>query len=101
MSRPGEFPKLEVIADELSMGTRTLRRRLRSLGTGYQQILDDVKKELAIEYLQTTNLSIQEISELLDYSEVDEFSPRLREVGGRLALQVPKTTRTKGVLGSL
>lgn len=73
LSRPGEFPKLEVIADELSMGTRTLRRRLAALGTGYQKILDDVKKELAIEYLQTTNLSIQEIAELLDYSEVTNF----------------------------
>lgn len=73
LSRPGEFPKLDVIADELSIGTRTLRRRLSALGTGYQKILDDVKRELAIEYLQTTNLSIQEIAELLDYSEVTNF----------------------------
>ncbi len=73
LSRPGEFPKLDIIAGELSIGTRTLRRRLAALGTGYQKILDDVKRELAIEYLQTTNLSIQEIAELLDYSEVTNF----------------------------
>lgn len=73
LSRPGEFPRLDVIAGQLSMGSRTLRRRLAELGTSYQKILDDVKKELAIEYLQTTNLSIQEIAELLDYSEVTNF----------------------------
>lgn len=73
LSTPGEFPKLESIASSLSLGTRTLRRRLRALGTSYQKILDDVKKELAIEYLQTTNLSIQEISDLLGYSEVTNF----------------------------
>ena len=73
LSTPGEFPKLDVIAENLSMGTRTLRRRLKELGTSYQTILDDVKKELAIEYLQTTNLSVQEISDLLGYSEVTNF----------------------------
>jgi AraC-like DNA-binding protein len=73
LSTPGEFPKLDVIASNLSIGTRTLRRRLKSLGTSYQRILDDVRKELAMEYLQTTALSIQEISDLLGYSEVTNF----------------------------
>ena len=43
------------------------------LGTNYQKILDDVRKGLAIEYLLSTNLSVQEISELLGYSEVTNF----------------------------
>ena len=73
LSKPGEFPKLEVVSERLSIGDRTLRRRLKELGTSYQRILDNVKKELAIEYLQTTNLSIQEISDLLGYSEVTNF----------------------------
>ena len=73
LSTPGEFPKLDAIASKLSIGTRTLRRRLKGLGTSYQKILDDVKKELAIEYLQTTTLSVQEISDLLGYSEVTNF----------------------------
>lgn len=73
LSTPGEFPKLDIIAQNLNIGTRTLRRRLKSLDTSYQKILDDVKRELAIEYLQTTNLSIQEISDLLGYSEVTNF----------------------------
>lgn len=73
LSTPGEFPNLDAIAGRLSLGARTLRRRLKALGTSYQRILDDVKKELAIEYLQTTNLSVQEISDLLGYSEVTNF----------------------------
>lgn len=73
LSTPGEFPKLNDIAQRLSLVSRTLRCRLASLGTSYQEILDDVRKELAIEYLRTTNLSIQEISELLDFSEVTNF----------------------------
>ena len=73
LSTPGEFPNLGMVAESLSVGTRTLRRRLKELGTSYQKVLDDVKKELAIEYLQTTSLSVQEISDLLGYSEVTNF----------------------------
>lgn len=73
LSSPGEFPKLDAVANRLSLGARTLRRRLNDLGTSYQRILDDVRRELAIEYLRTTNLTVQEIAELLGYSEVTNF----------------------------
>ena len=73
LSTPGEFPKLDIVAKKLSLGARTLRRRLNELGTSYQKILDDVRRERAIEYLQTTNLTVQEIAELLGYSEVTNF----------------------------
>jgi AraC-like DNA-binding protein len=73
LSTPGEFPKLDAVASKLSLGARTLRRRLNELGTSYQHILDDVRRELAIEYLRTTNLTVQEIAEMLGYSEVTNF----------------------------
>ena len=73
LSTPGEFPKLDAVARRLCLGARTLRRRLQELDTGYQQILDEVKRELAIEYLRTTSLTVQEIAELLGYSEVTNF----------------------------
>ena len=73
LSTPGEFPKLDAVASKLSLGARTLRRRLNELGTSYQRILDDVRRELATEYLRTTNLTVQEIAEILGYSEVTNF----------------------------
>ncbi len=73
LSSPGDFPRLDMVAERLSMGGRTLRRKLQALGTSYQKILDDVRRQLALEYLQTTNLSVQEISDLLGYSEVTNF----------------------------
>ena len=73
LSTPGEFPKLDAVARRLCLGARTLRRRLQELDTGYQQILDEVKRELAIEYLRTTHLTVQEIAEVLGYSEVTNF----------------------------
>jgi len=69
----GEFPKLDAMARCLCLGARTLRRRLQELGTSYRQILDDVRRELAVEYLRTSSLTVQEIADLLGYSEVTNF----------------------------
>ncbi len=95
LSRPGEFPSLNAVADEMKLGTRTLRRRLQALGTSYQKVLDDVKRELAIEYLQTTNLSVQEISDLLDYSEVTNFRRAFLRWVGLSPYQYRKQKTTK------
>ena len=69
----GEFPKLDAVARCLCLGPRTMRRQLQELGTSYQQILDDVRRELAVEYLRTSSLTVQEIADLLGYSEVTNF----------------------------
>jgi AraC-like DNA-binding protein len=73
LSVPGAFPCLDEIADKLHLGPRTLRRRLKELDTSYQKILDDVRRELAIQYLTTTDLSTQQVSDLLGYTEVTNF----------------------------
>ena len=95
LSTPGEFPKLDAIAHKLSIGTRTLRRRLKGLGTSYQKILDDVKKELAIEYLQTTTLSVQEISDSAGILRGDQLSACICEVGTTITLSVQKKNRSE------
>lgn len=73
VSNPGEFPTLEMIAGRLHMGSRTLRRRLASEDITYQQIVEDTRQQLAIQYLQYTSLTPKEIGYLLGYSSVSNF----------------------------
>jgi AraC-like DNA-binding protein len=70
---PGEFPSLEQMARRLKMGSRTLRRRLVKENLTYQQILDDTRKDLAIQYLEHTSLTPKEIGFLLGYNSVSNF----------------------------
>jgi AraC-like DNA-binding protein len=70
---PGEFPSLEQMARRLKMGSRTLRRRLVKENLTYQQILDDTRKGLAIQYLEYTSLTPKEIGFLLGYNSVSNF----------------------------
>lgn len=66
-------PTLMEIADQLCVSARTLRRRLDALQTSYNQILADVRKELAIRYLTTTESTTEDIAQYLGYSEAANF----------------------------
>ncbi len=67
------FPSMDILAELVGCDVRTIRRRLRKEGTSYQIIKDNLRKELAVEYLQNTRFSVQEIGELLGFSEATNF----------------------------
>lgn len=73
LAHPGELPGAEAMADRLNMSARTLRRRLADQGTSYQAVVDRVRRRIAEDYLRSTHLSIQEIAELLGYTEATNF----------------------------
>ncbi len=73
VKNPGKFPTLEEMAEQLNIGSRTLRRRLVKEDVTFQQILDDTRRELAIQYLQYTSLTPKQIGFMLGYSSVSNF----------------------------
>lgn len=78
----GGFPSFEHMASELSMSPRTLRRRLLERGTSFNAILDRLKYRLAVQYLETSALSIQEIGYLLGYSDPSNFGRAFKKWSG-------------------
>lgn len=73
LARSGPPPSADEMAQVLNMGGRTLRRHLARQQTSYQQIVDEVRRRLAVDYLRSTSLSAQEIAELLGYTESTNF----------------------------
>ncbi|GAB3553997.1 AraC family transcriptional regulator [Spirosoma fluminis] len=69
----GEEPTLAIVADRLAMGVRTLQLHLKDEGTTYQQLLDDIRKELAVKHLREPNLSTTDIAYLLGFAEPSVF----------------------------
>lgn len=84
LARPGEFPDLESAASALHTSGRSLRRHLARMGTSYQQVLDEVRKRLALQYLSTTHLSLYEIAYLLGFSDPSNFRRAFRKWTGKL-----------------
>lgn len=79
--RAGE-PSLEKVAKRAGMSARTLQRRLRGRGVSFKKLLDDVRRSLALQYVDDHSRSISEITFLLGFSSVGAFSRAFRRWTG-------------------
>jgi len=57
------------VAEALSIGPRTLQRRLREEGATFENIKDECRRDLAQRYLASPGVPLAQITALLDYSE--------------------------------
>jgi AraC-like DNA-binding protein len=62
------------IASAFGLSSRTLHRRLATLGTSFHDLLDEVRGETACRLLEDTTLPITQVALLLGYSEVSAFT---------------------------
>jgi AraC-like DNA-binding protein len=69
----GGEPALDATAAALKISTRTLQRRLQEHGTSHQEVIDDVRKQLALSQLARETMAISEVAYLLGFSEVSTF----------------------------
>lgn len=70
---PCDRRDVDAVASKLCMSSRTLRRQLANADTSFRSVLNEVRQALAIDYLCSTDLSVDEISFLLGYSETSNF----------------------------
>lgn len=66
-------PGIVTLARHLHMTPRTLRRRLREIGTTHRDILEQLRKELALRYLSERTIGTTEVAFLLGYSNASAF----------------------------
>jgi len=85
-------PSLELLAADMSMSAQTLRRRLKVEGTSYPLIKDQIRRDLAIELLLTSNKNVNEISDALGFSEPRSFTRAFKQWTGTTPSQYVKTT---------
>ncbi len=79
----GTFPDSQTVADELNLTPRGLHRKLKDLGTSFQQILNRVRKQMAIKYLETTDLPVDKIADLTGYGEASNFRAAFKKWTGK------------------
>ncbi|TQV67230.1 AraC family transcriptional regulator [Exilibacterium tricleocarpae] len=84
---PGEYPPINAVAAAFNMSESSLRRALRAVGSSYQEILNDVRKKLAIEYLTTSSLTLENIAHLVGYSDLSNFRRAFRSWTGKPPLE--------------
>ena len=73
---------IDRVAEELNLSRRTLQRRLSERDTQFQQVLQQVRADLAIRYRADERLTVTEIAFLLGYSEPGSFSAAFKSWHG-------------------
>ena len=62
------------VASDVCMGEETLHHHLAQCNTSFHELLNDTRKELALGYLAERTLSVTEITFLLGFSDVSNFT---------------------------
>jgi AraC-like DNA-binding protein len=78
-------PSSEQIAEILNISSRTLQRKLNAENTQYKSVLNDVRLELALYYLENTSLSLDQIAHELGYAEARSFYRSFKQWTGNTA----------------
>jgi AraC-like DNA-binding protein len=65
---------IDTVASRLGLSERTLQRRLHTAGLNYKDILVDVRRSVAQQYLRDTGVSLTRIATILGYSDLAAFS---------------------------
>jgi len=69
----GRRPKMQDIARELHLSSRTLQRRLQDEGYSFQQVMEEARRQLARHYLNNSMLELNEAAYLLGYEDSNSF----------------------------
>ncbi len=69
----GNTPTIEETAAQLGIPDWTLRRKLKEEGSSFQALLDGMRRDLALGYMQDTTLSFGEVAYILGFSTPGAF----------------------------
>ncbi len=87
------LPSLEDVAARLHCSPRSLQRRLAERGQSFKELVDEVRRGLALQYMQDAKLSLLDIAFLLGFSEQSGFQRAFKRWTGT----TPGQYRAQGV----
>jgi AraC-like DNA-binding protein len=76
-------PTLGAIAKLLNVSDRSLRRQLREQGISFRGLLDELRTQIALKYLRTTELANEDIALALGFSDAANFRRAFRRWTGK------------------
>ncbi|MCV6614285.1 MAG: AraC family transcriptional regulator [Cellvibrionaceae bacterium] len=65
---------LDSVARAIGYSKRTLQRRLREEGTSFQELIDEVRHQLSLDYLSEPHYRLIDVAAVLGYSELSAFT---------------------------
>jgi AraC-like DNA-binding protein len=88
---PHGKPQARVVAQKLNISSRTLARRLAAEGLSFASVLEEMRRELALRYLEDAKLSISQVAWLLGFQEAGAFTHAFRRWTGQTPSEVRRS----------
>ena len=82
---------VEDVARSLGMSERTLARKLSDEGLNFTKILEQLRRDLAVRYLDDRKLHVSKIAWLLGFHEVSAFTHAFKRWTGKTPSQMRTT----------
>jgi AraC-like DNA-binding protein len=78
VNRLADRPTPQMVARALGMSQRSLQRRLHEHGTSYENVLGEVRKELACAFLREGRYAVGELAFMLGFEDASAFARAFR-----------------------
>jgi len=82
LRRGADWPGVHAVAMEWGVSAATLRRRLATEGTGWQQVVDELRRDLAVRLLSDGRRSIEGVALSLGYGDASSLHRAFRKWTG-------------------
>ncbi len=63
----------DIIAEELNMSLRSMQRKLQQAGTSFEALLQSVRRNLALHYINDHQISLKEVGCMLGFTDPSNF----------------------------
>jgi AraC-like DNA-binding protein len=87
---PNGEPALATVAAELGLTGRVLQNRLKEAGSHFTELVDEVRAQLARDYLSDSKYTLIDVAFLLGFSEQSSFSRAFRRWTGQAPVDYRK-----------
>ncbi len=79
---------MDAVAEKLGQSRQTLYRNLKDEGVTYEQVLDDLRRKLALDFLAAKKVSVNETAYLVGFSDPASFSRAFKRWTGKSPSEV-------------
>jgi len=94
LENKGHYPSADEVAEHLNVTQRTLRRWLAKADTSFSELLGEVRRLHALEYIQNSQLKVCEIAYLLGYSDPNNFGRAFKRWTDMTPAEYRETSRS-------
>lgn len=92
----GLVASLDDVASALAMSSRSLRRKLDQEGTSFRTLVEEERRQLALQLLEGSDMKLDEMAVHLGYTDTASFTRAIRRWTGQSPGQYRKTHRASG-----